>query len=482
MNALPICLALAVIAVRGSVGLCADPPTTTKTEHFVRDPGWDAHNNRVVPDRPRTVTQDFGYDGKGAVGGRVTRAMKPASCAAVLEKPKTLDDKLSAAGTFALTQTSAGGGAFFGWFNANQPEGSGRPIGSLGLHLDTERGGGRLAIRLITGSNQSAGKFVTRFEPYKTKEEQAEKRPTPLRNDGTRYAWTLSYDPDAAGGNGQVRFTITSDSATPGDFEGKPVTFDLPPGYRQQGATFDRLGLTSGTKPGGVMTIHFDALKHDGAATDLSKWVESGSRAAYEDKNVVGAHDFGFSGATNHAGGAKAGEVGGSLWRGGPYGYYADKVGPLSFDDRLEARGRVVLAVGAPDADMYIGWFDSAAREESPAKVGSFIGVHVGGPTRVGHWFQPAFATAKGNRGHPDTGPVMKQGKTYDWTFVYDPAGNNGNGELRVTLGDESVTLPLKQGLRNQGGTFDRFGLLTASVGGQLVKIYIDDVTYTSSR
>jgi hypothetical protein len=244
----------------------------------------------------------------------------------------------------------------------------------------------------------------------------------------------------------------------------------------------DRFGLASGTKPGGMMTIHFTDLKHDGEPMDVSKWIESASRATYEDKIQVGAHDFGFSATTNHAGGAKAGEVGGDLWRGGPYGYYADRVGPLSFDDRLEARGKVVLAVGAPDADMYIGWFDSAAREESPAKVGSFLGVHVGGPTRVGHWFQPSFATAKGTDGRPDKGPVMKQGRTYDWTFVYDPTGNGGNGEIRVTLGDESITLPLKQGIRKQGGTFDRFGLLTAGVGGQLVRMYVDDVTYTSAR
>src|SRR5687767_13509458 len=273
MKPLHVSFALFIVAVRGSVGLGAEKP-----EHFDRDPNWDARNNRIVPDRARTVTQDFGNDGKGAIGGRVTRAAKPAYCAAVLEKPKTLNDKLTASGTFALTQTSSGAGAFFGWFNANQPEGSGRPIGSLGLHLDTERSGGRLAIRLITGLNQSAGKFVTRFEPYKTEQEKAEKRPTPLRNDGTRYAWTLTYDPDAAGGNGQVQFTIKSNSDTPGEFEGKPVTFDLPPGYKQQGATFDRFGLASGTKPGGVMTIDFKELKHDGAVMDVSKWIESGSR------------------------------------------------------------------------------------------------------------------------------------------------------------------------------------------------------------
>ena len=476
MNALHVWTTLAVLAAGGSLGLCA-----TKTEHFDADPKWDAHNNHIVPDHVKSVTQDFGYDDKGAIGGRVTRAAKPAYCALPLDKPKTLNDKLTASGTFALTQTSSGGGAFFGWFNAKQPEGGGRPIGSLGLHLDTEKAGGRLAIRLITDTNRSTGKFVTRFEPYKTKAEKAEKRPTPLRNDGTRYAWTLTYDPDGAGGNGQVQFTVKGDAATSEDFEGKLFTFDLPPGYKQDGATLDRFGLAGGTKPGGAITIHFSDIKLDDTPADVSKWVESGSRDTYDDLQV-GAHNFGFSTKTNHAGGKNPGEVGGDLWRGGPYGYYADRVGPLSFEDRLEASGRVVLAVGAPDADMYFGWFNSSARDESPAKVGSFLGVHVGGPTRVGHYFQPAFATAKGTDGPAETGPVLVPGKTYDWSLLYDPDANNAHGEIRVTLGGESVTLPMKQGIRKQDGTFDRFGLFTATVGGQLVRIYVDDVTYTSAR
>ena len=114
-----------------------------------------------------------------------------------------------------------------------------------------------------------------------------------------------------------------------------------------------------------------------------------------------GAHDFGFSAKTNFAGG-KPGEVGGDLWRSGKYGYYADRIGPLTLDDRLEASGKVVLKVGAPDSDVYLGWFNSADKEKPPAEAGNFLGVHVGGPTRIGHYFHPAFATAKGTRGLAD--------------------------------------------------------------------------------
>src|SRR4051812_45163186 len=61
------------------------PKTTIKAERFDRDPGWEALNNHVEPKRIPTVTQDFGYSAttfaskaKGEIGGRITRANRPA--------------------------------------------------------------------------------------------------------------------------------------------------------------------------------------------------------------------------------------------------------------------------------------------------------------------------------------------------------------------------------------------------------------------
>jgi hypothetical protein len=480
----------------------ADEPAkpALKSESFDKDPGWEAHNNRIVPERVPTVTQDFGYSktkfaGKaaGEMGGHVTRASEPAFYADKIG-PKTLDDKLSASGTFALTKTTAGGGIFFGFFRAEQPGAGGRPTNSLGLDMDSERGGARLAVRLMTGQNQSCGTFVTPFLPGKF-------RPTPIRNDGTRYRWTLDYDPRGAGGRGQFQFTIRGDAPKPGEFSSTNIpgshkeearrrfpdvtafSVDLPEGYKKQGTTFDHFGLMNMMKPGGAMTIYFADLQYDGRTQDFSqdpKWDAAGNHATYKAKDVGGAHDFGFS-ATNHAGG-KAGEVGGTFWRSGKYGYYADKVGPLSLDDRLEARGRVVLKSGGPDSDMFLGWFNSSNKEESPTQAGHFLGVHVGGPTRVGHYFHPSLTTATGTRVQAKTGPVLTPGKVYDWSLVYDSAAENGTGAVTVTLGTESVTLPLRKGVKAQGATFDRFGLFTSTIGGQIVRIYLDDLKYTATR
>ncbi len=472
-----------------------------KTESFDRDPGWEEHNNRIVPAKPLMVKQDFGYsathfagNGAGEMGGVIQRATQPASYAAALAPAKTLDDKLSAAGSFAITKATPGAGAFFGFFNSQQPGGSGRPIGSLGLNMDFEGTGGRLAVRLITGGNKSCGTFITPYLPGKF-------RPTPIKCDGTRYHWTLDYDPQAAGGDGRFTFTMQSEAHKTQDYGALPppsekeaqarfpnttsFTVDLPPGYKKEGAIFDRFGLSNGMKSGGAVALFFDDLQYNGTTQDFTKdpqWSGEGNRVTFEDGEVTGAHDFGYSAKTNHAGGAAPGEVGGGLWRSGAFGYYADRVGPLNLEQRLEARGQVRLVTAGPDSDMQIGWFNSASKDRSPDMTGNFVGIHVGGPTRIGHYFIPVFTTATGSKGKVDTGPVLTPGKVFAWSLLYDPAASGGDGELRVTLGTESVTLALKPGQKKHGANLDRFGLFTSQAGGQMVKIYLDDLTYTAGK
>ncbi len=141
-----------------------------------------------------------------------------------------------------------------------------------------------------------------------------------------------------------------------------------------------------------------------------------------------------------------------------------------------------MLKVGGPDSDMFLGWFRSGTNDESPVEAGNFLGVHIGGPTRVGHYFQPAFTTASGTNGRADAGPVLSQGKVQSWSLTYDPSAEGGRGKIQVALDQETVTLPLPKGIKVQGAKFDRFGAFTMTAGGQLVRIYFDDLQYTAAR
>jgi hypothetical protein len=465
------------------------PKMALKTERFDRDPGWEGFNNHLAPAASPSVTQDFGFSNTsiaskapGELGGRICRASEPAWYGAKIA-PRTLDDKLSASGTFALTKSGASAGIFFGWFNGQQPSGMGRPMNSLGMMLSAAKPGGRLAIHLVTAQNQVCATFVTRYEPYKTAEERAIKRPTPIKSDGARYHWKLDYDPAANEGKGQIQFTIQGESGTPEDFEGKVFTVDLPAGFKKQGTSFDHFGVINITRPGGPLSVYFGDLEIDGKTQDFfhdPHWDGSGNHATYQAKEVGGCHDFGFV-ATNHAGGT-AGEMGGLIWR-SPYAYYADRIGPLSLNNPLEAAGRFVLMSGAPDSGFFFGWFNSQTRQVEDAeslKDRNFIGISVGGPTRIGHYFLPEFATAQGARGRVKEGPVLQPGKTYEWTLTYDPAANERRGQMRVTLGGESVTLDLKAGAKSKDALFDRFGIFCVGTGGGQVNAYLDDLKYTA--
>jgi hypothetical protein len=257
---------------------------------------------------------------------------------------------------------------------------------------------------------------------------------------------------------------------------------DLPPDLRKEGANFDRFGLCNATKSGGTMTMFFGDLEYDGQAQDFSKepaWIGVGNRTNFADYELVGAHDYGYSAKTSFAGGSP-GEVGGILWRGLPFSFYADRVGPLNLEQRLEAGGKVKLVTAGPDSDIFLGWFNGAAKDKGAGNAENFVGIHVGGPTRVGHYFIPLLATAKGQKSVIKRGPLIIPGKAFDWSLVYDPAANAGNGEMRVTLGTETVTLALKPDQKNQGASLDRFGFFTSTTGGQMVKIYLDDLKYTA--
>ncbi len=489
-----LCLVFLALTTICGLALAAE-----RTQSFDTDPNWESSNNRMPPGKTREVTQDFGYSatdftGKhgGEMGGLVTRASEPAYYADKIEK-RTLDDKLSASGTFALTKTSGGGGIFFGFFRGEQPGSTGRPISSLGMDLGCENNGGRLAVRLITGNNQSCGTFITPFIPGKF-------RPTSIRNDGTRYDWKLDYDPAGAGGKGQFTFTLHSDSHKPGEFSDSDIsepfkqearkrfpdtttfTVDLPEGFKQQPTTFDHFGLMNATKPGGSMKIYFGDLHYLDQAQNFSKdphWDASGNRKTYQTSEVAGSQNFGFS-DTNFAGGAKAGEMGGTMWRTeGPVASYADRVGPLTLDDHLIARGKLAFPVGSPDSGMLLGWFNSKTVDQKDG-LKDFLGVRVEGPTRVGHYFAPVVAGNDGSGSKIAKAPVLvPDKKPHDWSIEYDPKANGGNGAVVVHLDDESATLNLDP-RKHLNANFDRFGIFTPRVGGSQVKIYFDDLTYTA--
>src|SRR5207237_4199810 len=100
------------------------------------------------------------------------------------------------------------------------------------------------------------------------------------------------------------------------------------------------------------------------------------------------------------------------------------------------------------------------------------VGVSLEGPSRVGHYFRPYAASAKGTRADPGKGPVLvPDGKPRSWTLAYDPDGNQGRGTLRVKLDGEEFAYDLPPGFKAEGAALDRFGLFSVRAGGMHVKV-----------
>ncbi len=466
--------------------------TTTNAlnvERFETDANWEGHNNRVALRSTREIKQDFGYSNtsfassqRGEIGGQVWRSVTPAYYAAAIST-RTLDQELTASGVFALTSTQGSSGAFFGWFDSGQIDSR---QSSLGLRFAGEGSGARLTLQLVTGKNQACGTKITPWIVDMKKPKGSRKySPTSIRNDGTTYTWNLRYDPKGAAGNGVIQFSISSSLSSHETFENTTFTVALREGFKQQNTRFDRFGLMNSMRGGNALKVWFGDLHLDRSPLDFSSdphWTAWGNRSTFQDRDQAGAHDFGYSKTTHCSPGDPPGEIGGTIWRSGEYAYYADPINTVTLAQRLVASGRVVLAVGAPDSGVYLGWFNSAEKINSPRETGSFLGVKVGGPTRVGHYFVPGYSIGGSDRAEKKDGPVLVPRKVFNWTVEYDPGAQNGNGSIRASLGEESVTLALKKGSREKGATFDRFGLFSVHEGGSFVKIYLDDLSYTGKQ
>jgi hypothetical protein len=153
------------------------------------------------------------------------------------------------------------------------------------------------------------------------------------------------------------------------------------------------------------------------------------------------------------------------------------------------AYGKVAMLRGVSDSTASIGFYNSvSSMHVNPAQNQSipmdYLGINIEGPSSEGFRFYPVF------RNHGDTAQakaagaprIYPDGKTYDWSLKYDPAGANGNGEVSVTLDGQSCTFELPPGVKTSGTSFDRFGICTPWIDGNSVTAYFDDLEYTCSQ
>ena len=485
---LPQCVKLSLLLLGLLMGpACRIAAGEERTERFDRDPKWDGRNHVAADPAPRSLRQDFGYSrtahagGKpGEIGGFITPAAEGAYCAAKIPTA-TFEHTLSASGTLACSPEPFH--VLVGFFNAGTLN-EWRTPNTIALRL-MGRGDVFYAYVEYATARWRAGGDSPRSFPAARSAESGRLEPIGFKSNGAVHRWTLSYDP--AGNEGQGAVTATID--------GETSVCHLSSGHKQDGAKFDRFGLMTVMKSadtGGELWM--DDVTINGRQYDFSedpRWDEFQNRRTYTSAIVRPRFDFGF-GPTQFAGGQSRGELGGIVFRGdcrypAKMAHYGDRLQLLTLEKPLKAAGKVSLRRGVSDSGVLIGFFNSRESTLSnPAQDSGlpkgFFGISTDGPSSEGFYFSPTYRIGpdlRGDAAHAHPPHIYPDGKAHDWTFDYSPSAAEGQGQITVTLDDQSVKLPLTAGHQASGARFDRFGIVTTWVDGNCQTIYFDDLTYT---
>lgn len=206
--------------------------------------------------------------------------------------------------------------------------------------------------------------------------------------------------------------------------------------------------------------------------------------------------NFGYS-PTNHARSelgekGEKGEMGGFITPAAEPAYYAKKLAPLTFNDRLTASGK--LACGER-FHVLLGFFNAGSVNEW--RTPNALSIRLSGRGDVFYAYVE-YATQHWRAGgdHPQPFAIIrdpKSGKrhpqgfprpgTHSWSLTYDPDGNGGAGSIAVTIDGVTSICHLSAGHKSDGATFNRFGLLnvmkSADNGGE---VWLGDVTINGEK
>ena len=192
--------------------------------------------------------------------------------------------------------------------------------------------------------------------------------------------------------------------------------------------------------------------------------------------------DFGYR-ATNRAGGAKAGEIGGRVQRSPTPAFYAWPIKPRSLDERLSAEenfrcpwpaaaagcSSVGFRLRPPPGELPIRW--PFASTEMAASFGHSTN------TARGNWHTGGGGAFEGEQyQRTPTPPFRADGRSLDWSLDYDPNGAEGRGEMTFRIDGRTYQQALAPGHRADGAKFDHFGIWNVQIPGDALELYLDDL------
>lgn len=192
-----------------------------------------------------------------------------------------------------------------------------------------------------------------------------------------------------------------------------------------------------------------------------------------EPRQIV--QNFGFEPRSTNAGGAP-GEIGGFVTPTAEPAYYGKVIAPASFDDPLSASGTLNIPAGGGHA--LIGFFNSNTVNEWRTPNTIALRVYGRGDYFLGYAEYGTSLWRAGGGSLGDEDPFPTGAADYPFTLNYDPNGAGGRGLVTATIGGYSTEIPLDLGHREDGATFNRFGILNVMKSvDDPGRLWIDNLT-----
>jgi hypothetical protein len=206
------------------------------------------------------------------------------------------------------------------------------------------------------------------------------------------------------------------------------------------------------------------SLRKESFDIEPPEWEGINNRGSHFEPRTV-TQDFGYSGASQHAG-SKPGEVGGVINPAAEPAYYGYRLPkPLTLKDHLEASGKLFVARGP--GHFLLGFFNTNTLNEwrTPnTLVARFNG------RGEGFLCHLEYCTSRWRAGAPlisDVAPgplfdstLMPDNRIYNWRLRYEPNEAAATGRLTLVLNDQTNSCTLSKEHFTDGATFTHFGLL----------------------
>jgi hypothetical protein len=182
--------------------------------------------------------------------------------------------------------------------------------------------------------------------------------------------------------------------------------------------------------------------------------------------------------------GYREGRIGGWVRRSTTPAWYAKVIEPVTLKQPLSASGTFAVKRSEGGSGVLFGWFNAESRGW---RMPNSLVIRLDGNANTcwiffeygtRSWFTGGGATFEGRYQTTKTPPLRADGAVHPWRLEYRPQ----TGEVEFVLDGKSYFARVPESHREDGATFDRFGIVNQQNTGDGMEVYFDDLQINGER